>query len=97
MLSSARSSARRASAPVLRGAVRHMAAKDLRFGNDARQLMLKGVDMLADAVQVSRGGSQWRGLRARAMRRAALYERYPCFEPTAAASGVGPRSGAKPS
>ena len=36
---------------VLRTAVRHM-GKDVRFGVDARALMLQGVDKLADAVQV---------------------------------------------
>ena len=37
----------------LRAAVRHMSGKDVRFGNDARALMLAGVDKLADAVQVT--------------------------------------------
>ena len=32
-----------------------MAAKDVRFGTDARQRMLRGVDMLADAVKVTLG------------------------------------------
>ncbi len=32
-----------------------MAAKDVRFGNDARQRMLRGVDILADAVKVTLG------------------------------------------
>src|SRR5215467_14613572 len=32
-----------------------MAAKDVRFGGDARQRMLRGVDILADAVQVTLG------------------------------------------
>src|SRR3954452_10398475 len=32
-----------------------MAAKDVRFGGDARQRMLRGVDMLADAVKVTLG------------------------------------------
>ena len=32
-----------------------MAAKDVRFGGDARQRMLKGVDILADAVKVTLG------------------------------------------
>ena len=36
-------------------ATRHMSGKDLRFGNDARALMLAGVDKLADAVQVTLG------------------------------------------
>lgn len=30
-------------------------AKDLKFGADARQLMLQGVDILADAVAVTMG------------------------------------------
>lgn len=30
-------------------------AKDLRFGNDARAEMLKGVNLLADAVSVTLG------------------------------------------
>ena len=37
------------------GAVRHMSAKDVRFGTDARAMMLAGVDKLADAVQVTLG------------------------------------------
>ncbi len=32
-----------------------MAAKDVRFGNDARQHMLRGVDILAQAVKVTLG------------------------------------------
>src|SRR5512141_2361135 len=32
-----------------------MAAKDVRFGADAREKMLRGVDILADAVQVTLG------------------------------------------
>lgn len=53
MLSSSRSTARHA-APALRAAIRHMSGKDLRFGDEARALMLKGVDQLANAVQVRR-------------------------------------------
>jgi chaperonin GroEL len=53
MLASSRSQAQRA-APALRAAVRHMSGKDLRFGDEARALMLKGVDQLANAVQVRR-------------------------------------------
>ena len=30
-----------------------MAAKDVKFGNDARVKMLKGVNVLADAVKVT--------------------------------------------
>ena len=32
-----------------------MAAKDVRFGGDARARMLRGVDILADAVKVTLG------------------------------------------
>ena len=32
-----------------------MVAKDVRFGGDARQRMLRGVDVLADAVKVTLG------------------------------------------
>ena len=32
-----------------------MAAKDVKFGNDARVKMLKGVNILADAVKVTLG------------------------------------------
>ena len=35
--------------------MRNYAAKDVRFGVDARGLMLQGVDRLADAVQVTLG------------------------------------------
>lgn len=34
---------------------RNYAAKDIRFGVDARALMLKGVEELADAVRVTMG------------------------------------------
>ena len=49
---SARSTASRS---ALRTAVRHMSGKDVRFGNDARALMLEGVNRLADAVQTTLG------------------------------------------
>ena len=47
-----------------------MAAKDLRFGGDARQRMLRGVDILADAVKVTLGpkGRTWCSTRASAPR-----------------------------
>ncbi len=41
--------------------VRGYAAKDVRFGVDARGLMLQGVDRLADAVQVTLGPKARRG------------------------------------
>lgn len=53
--------ARRATA----GSVRKLATgKDVKFGVEGRALMLQGVDMLADAVQVthSKGGSVWLSL-----------------------------------
>ena len=37
------------------GRIKQMAAKDVRFGEDARQRMLRGVDMLAEAVKVTLG------------------------------------------
>jgi chaperonin GroEL len=36
-------------------AVRHASGKDVKFGVDGRQLMLEGVNKLADAVQVTLG------------------------------------------
>ena len=39
---------------MLRTSVRNMSGKDVRFGVEARALMLQGVDKLADAVQVRR-------------------------------------------
>src|SRR6185436_14957092 len=35
--------------------IRNMAAKDVRFSADARSRMLRGVDVLADAVRVTLG------------------------------------------
>lgn len=37
------------------GRARNYAAKDIKFGVDARALMLKGVEELADAVKVTMG------------------------------------------
>ena len=48
-----RASAIRSRQGALKSVVRHMSGKDVRFGNEARALMLAGVDKLADAVQVS--------------------------------------------
>ena len=39
----------------LSGASRAMSGKDVRFGNEARQLILAGVNKLADAVEVTLG------------------------------------------
>ena len=52
--------ARRASRPVISASTtvqqrRSYAAKDLQFGAEARQHMLQGVDILADAVAVTMG------------------------------------------
>ena len=46
--------ARRAAANLQGASSRHM-AKDVRFGADVRKEMLKGVDILADAVAVTMG------------------------------------------
>ena len=32
-----------------------MSAKDVRFGDDARRLMMRGVNVLADAVKITLG------------------------------------------
>merc|ERR1719235_1743189 len=40
---------------ISRMGMRHMSGKDVRFGTEARALMLAGVDKLADAVQVTLG------------------------------------------
>jgi len=37
------------------GKIKKMAAKDVRFGDDARQRMLRGVNILAHAVNVTLG------------------------------------------
>ena len=37
------------------GAIRHMGGKEIKFGVEGRAAMLKGVDLLADAVQVTLG------------------------------------------
>lgn len=53
MQAALRKSSAKALAPLARiGAVRSM-SKDIKFGVDGRAAMLKGVDLLADAVQVS--------------------------------------------
>lgn len=44
--------------PVCRALAPHLTrayAKDVKFGADARALMLQGVDLLADAVAVTMG------------------------------------------
>merc|ERR1719235_1870403 len=40
---------------ISRMGMRHMSGKDVRFGTEARAMMLAGVDKLADAVQVTLG------------------------------------------
>ncbi len=37
------------------GGVRHYAAKEIKFGSDARALMIAGVNKLADTVAVTMG------------------------------------------
>ena len=45
----------RAAAANFSGMSRRYMAKDVRFGADVRKEMLKGVDVLADAVSVTMG------------------------------------------
>jgi len=45
----------RTTSPLIQHVVRRSLAKDIKFGNDARVLMLQGVDILADAVAVTMG------------------------------------------
>uniref|UniRef100_A0A7S2HX76 Uncharacterized protein n=1 Tax=Helicotheca tamesis TaxID=374047 RepID=A0A7S2HX76_9STRA len=40
---------------IAMGATRSMSGKDIKFGVEGRAAMLKGVDLLADAVQVTLG------------------------------------------
>lgn len=51
--------------PVCRALAPHLTrayAKDVKFGPDARALMLQGVDLLADTVAVTMGPKVMRGL-----------------------------------
>jgi len=50
-----RASASSSSALRAGGAIRHMGGKQIKFGVEGRAAMLKGVDLLADAVQVTLG------------------------------------------
>lgn len=45
----------RTTSPLIQHVVRRSLAKDIKFGNEARVLMLQGVDILADAVAVTMG------------------------------------------
>lgn len=50
--------------PVCRALAPHLTrayAKDVKFGPDARALMLQGVDLLADTVAVTMGPKVMRG------------------------------------
>ena len=51
----AASSASRAGASRAMQQIRHMSGKEIKFGVEGRAAMLKGVDLLADAVQVTLG------------------------------------------
>ena len=53
--SSGSSSASRAGASRAMQQIRHMSGKEIKFGVEGRAAMLKGVDLLADAVQVTLG------------------------------------------
>ena len=45
----------RTSSPLIQHVIRRSLAKEIKFGADARVLMLQGVDILADAVAVTMG------------------------------------------
>ena len=45
----------RTASPFIQHVVRRSLAKEIKFGSDARVLMLQGVDILADAVAVTMG------------------------------------------
>jgi len=45
----------RTATPLIQHVVRRSLAKEIKFGSDARVLMLQGVDILADAVAVTMG------------------------------------------
>lgn len=51
----AKTISRTATTPLIQHVVRRSLAKDIKFGADARVLMLQGVDILADAVAVTMG------------------------------------------
>ena len=51
----AKTISRTAASPLIQHVVRRSLAKDIKFGSDARVLMLQGVDILADAVAVTMG------------------------------------------
>ena len=45
----------RTTSPLIQHVIRRSLAKDIKFGSEARVLMLQGVDILADAVAVTMG------------------------------------------
>jgi hypothetical protein len=45
----------RTTSPLIQHVVRRSLAKEIKFGSEARVLMLQGVDILADAVAVTMG------------------------------------------
>jgi chaperonin GroEL len=45
----------RTTSPLIQHVIRRSLAKDIKFGAEARVLMLQGVDILADAVAVTMG------------------------------------------
>jgi len=51
----AKTLSRTAATPLIQHVVRRSLAKEIKFGSDARVLMLQGVDILADAVAVTMG------------------------------------------
>jgi hypothetical protein len=51
----AKTLSRTTATPLIQYVVRRSLAKEIKFGSDARVLMLQGVDILADAVAVTMG------------------------------------------
>ncbi len=51
----AKTLSRTTATPLIQHVVRRSLAKEIKFGSDARVLMLQGVDILADAVAVTMG------------------------------------------
>jgi hypothetical protein len=63
--------------PLHAAPVRGMASKEIKFGNEARALLLQGVDRLAEAVKVTLGPKVCRASGVHARRLAAGAARPP--------------------
>ena len=61
--------------PIIQSAeMKHMAAKDVRFSADARERMLRGVDILANAVKVTLGPKGRNVVHRQVLRRSAHHQ-----------------------